>query len=118
MLPVASANSSSVVGGANHTSLAKIFANSEVRNVDTYGVLSLPCIPPVMIGNLFLKQARHLQIFSGMTLCHGQTSDITPPTTPTNLAANPVTPGQVNLTWTASTDNVGVIGYQVFRVHV
>lgn len=41
-------------------------------------------------------------------------SDTTPPSTPTGLIA---TPGdtQVSLTWTASTDNVGVTGYRVYR---
>jgi len=42
-------------------------------------------------------------------------TDTTPPSTPTNLAATPVSGTQVNLTWTASTDNVGVTGYKVFR---
>jgi len=41
--------------------------------------------------------------------------DTESPTVPTNLAATPVSPTQVNLTWTASTDNVGVTGYKVFR---
>jgi chitodextrinase len=101
-------------GGANHTSLATIFANSEVRNVDTYGVLKLT-LHPTGYDWQFVPEAGKTFTDSGTTLCHGQTSDITPPTTPTNLVANPVAPGQVNLTWTASTDNVGVIGYQIFR---
>jgi fibronectin type 3 domain-containing protein len=42
-------------------------------------------------------------------------SDTTPPTAPTNLSATPVGSAQVNLSWTASTDNVGVTGYQVWR---
>jgi chitodextrinase len=37
------------------------------------------------------------------------------PTAPTNLAAGAVTPTQVLLTWTASTDDQGVAGYRVFR---
>ncbi len=41
--------------------------------------------------------------------------DTTPPTAPTNLTATPVSPVQINLSWTASTDNVGVTGYQVER---
>ena len=41
--------------------------------------------------------------------------DNEPPTVPTNLAATPASCTQVNLTWTASTDNVGVTGYKVFR---
>ena len=41
--------------------------------------------------------------------------DTTPPTAPTNLTATAASPAQVNLSWTASTDNVGVTGYKVER---
>ena len=44
----------------------------------------------------------------------GNPSDTTPPSTPTNLAASAVA-SQVSLTWTASTDNVGVAGYKIYR---
>jgi chitodextrinase/glucose/arabinose dehydrogenase len=43
------------------------------------------------------------------------TADTTAPTVPTGLSATPVSSTQVNLTWTASTDNIGVTGYHVFR---
>src|SRR4029079_16792402 len=42
-------------------------------------------------------------------------ADTTPPTVPTGLAATVISSTQINLSWTASTDNVGVTGYQVFR---
>ncbi len=42
-------------------------------------------------------------------------TDISAPTVPTNLVATPVSSSQINLTWTASTDNVGVTGYRIFR---
>jgi chitodextrinase len=41
--------------------------------------------------------------------------DTTPPTAPTNLAATAGSASQINLAWTASTDNVGVTGYRVER---
>ncbi len=41
--------------------------------------------------------------------------DTQAPTEPTNLTATPTSASQVNLTWTASTDNVGVTGYEVER---
>jgi mannan endo-1,4-beta-mannosidase len=44
-----------------------------------------------------------------------QSVDPTPPTAPTNLAAGTPTSTSVNLTWTASTDNVGVTGYDILR---
>jgi len=41
--------------------------------------------------------------------------DTTPPSVPANLSAAAVSASQVNLSWTASTDNVGVTGYRVYR---
>ena len=41
--------------------------------------------------------------------------DTTAPSTPTNLAATPVSSSQIDLTWTASSDNVAVDGYNIFR---
>ena len=49
---------------------------------------------------------------SGCTVT--QPSDTTPPTAPTNLTAT-LTDISASLSWTASTDNVGVAGYQVSR---
>jgi chitinase len=40
--------------------------------------------------------------------------DTTPPSTPGSFAATAVSNG-INLTWTASTDNVGVTGYEIRR---
>ena len=41
--------------------------------------------------------------------------DTTPPSAPTGLAASNVTQTGLTLTWNASTDNVGVTGYDVYR---
>jgi len=41
--------------------------------------------------------------------------DTTAPTTPTNLSATPVSSSRIDLSWAASTDNVGVTGYTVYR---
>jgi chitodextrinase len=41
--------------------------------------------------------------------------DITAPSTPTGLAATAASSSQINLSWNASTDNVGVTGYNVYR---
>ena len=42
-------------------------------------------------------------------------ADSIPPSTPTGLTATAVSATQINLSWNASTDNVAVTGYQVFR---
>jgi chitinase/chitodextrinase len=47
--------------------------------------------------------------------CNGTSSDTTPPSVPANLANGTVTSSSVPLTWSASTDNVGVTGYKIFR---
>src|SRR5213593_1289354 len=41
--------------------------------------------------------------------------DTTPPSVPTNLSGSAVSSSQINLSWTASTDNVGVAGYTIYR---
>ena len=41
--------------------------------------------------------------------------DAAPPSAPTGLQAGTVTAAKVDLTWTASTDDVGVTGYRVYR---
>ena len=47
---------------------------------------------------------------------NGQSSsDKTAPTVPANLSAIAATTSQINLNWSASTDNIGVAGYKIFR---
>ncbi|OXA83210.1 peptidase M4 [Flavobacterium columnare] len=45
----------------------------------------------------------------------GGTSDTTAPTTPTNLVASGTTSTSTTLSWIASTDNVGVTGYNIYN---
>jgi chitodextrinase len=45
----------------------------------------------------------------------GGGGDTIPPSPPTNLTATAVSSSEINLSWTASTDNVGVNGYKIFR---
>ena len=48
------------------------------------------------------------------SIYQGCEADITDPTTPSGLTVNAVSPSQINLSWNASTDNVGVTGYKVY----
>ena len=59
-----------------------------------------PPLQPITATNFF-KQP---------TVC-----DVTPPSTPANLVAGAASPTTINLTWSASTDNVAVTNYLVFR---
>jgi chitodextrinase len=43
----------------------------------------------------------------------GSGGDVTSPSAPTSLSATAVSSNRIDLTWTASTDNIGVTGYQV-----
>jgi len=45
----------------------------------------------------------------------GGSGDTTPPSVPTGLTVTGTTSSSVSLSWTASTDNVGVTGYDVYR---
>lgn len=42
-------------------------------------------------------------------------SDTTAPSVPTGLTATPASMTQIDLLWIASTDNVGIVGYRIFR---
>ena len=53
--------------------------------------------------------------FTSYTATDNLTSDTVPPSAPTNLAASVISSSQINLSWDASTDNVGVVGYHVNR---
>lgn len=41
--------------------------------------------------------------------------DTIPPSVPTNLSASAASSSQINLSWNASTDNIGVTGYTIYR---
>jgi hypothetical protein len=52
---------------------------------------------------------------SGSIQCSGAAADATSPSTPTNLVATASTATHVDLSWTSSTDNVGVTQYDIYR---
>lgn len=73
------------------------------------------------ISVLFLACAL---LLSGVSVANANTftvsqeirsDDTTPPTTPTGVVAVGVASTQIDLSWTASTDNIEVAGYQIFR---
>lgn len=54
-------------------------------------------------------------IYATLTVSGGGGGDTTAPTQPGSFAATAVSSSQINLSWTASTDNVGVTGYRIYR---
>jgi len=55
-------------------------------------------------------------VVSEATLMAGTTLDTQSPTMPTNFSATATSTNQISLSWTESTDNVGVKGYKIYRV--
>jgi fibronectin type 3 domain-containing protein len=103
-------------GGAFWTSIGGPKPNSQVRQNTTYGVLKLT-LHPTSYDWVFAPEAGKTFTDSGSWPCHGTAgppSDVTKPTPPGSLTATAGT-GQVTLNWQASTDNVGVTGYRVWR---
>jgi hypothetical protein len=73
------------------------------------GAHSLTAIAKDAAGNSTTSSA------VSVTVKNSGTSDTTPPSVPTGLTASAASSSQINLTWNASTDNVGVAGYNVYR---
>jgi SPP1 family predicted phage head-tail adaptor len=61
------------------------------------------------------RQYWELTASASETSTPGAASDTTAPTVPTNLAAAAVSNTAINLSWTASTDAIGVTGYNIYR---
>ena len=54
-------------------------------------------------------------IDSGAIPCHGTGADTTPPSVPGNVSAHADSAGHVTINWSASTDNVGVANYRLYK---
>ena len=63
----------------------------------------------------FLRQVGGFIRVGITTLISGSGGNGLGPTEPTDLVATPVSSSQIDLSWAASTDNIGVAGYQIFR---
>jgi len=53
--------------------------------------------------------------FTATLVQGGVSDDVDAPTAPTNLIATAISSSQVNLSWDASVDNKGVVGYRIYR---
>lgn len=61
-------------------------------------------------NNWYTPQLAEVKVFGYLN-----STESVPPTAPANLTATTVSESQINLNWTASTDNVGVAGYRIYR---
>jgi hypothetical protein len=66
-------------------------------------------------ADIAMAFAVYSELFGGGGTTTPPPTDTTAPTVPTALKATASSSSVVALTWTASTDNVGVTGYQIFR---
>ena len=61
------------------------------------------------------NRSARAQVFASTSACPLAPGDGQPPTTPTGLRETVKTQTSISVTWVASTDNVGVAGYSLFR---
>ena len=90
-------------------STALVVLNADTANAHTFGVSES--------GQSFsyTLPAKAVATFTWPALGSGGTGDTTAPSAPTGLAAGGTTASSTTLNWTASTDNTGVTGYDVYR---
>jgi len=98
--------------GAGCTNFAQVGTPTSATFVDT----GLSPSTSYSYRVLAVDSSNNLSGYSNIaTATTASGGDTTPPSAPSGLTATAAGQTQVNLTWTASTDNVGVTGYQVER---
>ncbi len=93
---------------ANYLSANSTFANARTGSIqaatDLYGA-----------GSAEVIATTNAWYAVGVGAAYAGSTDTTAPSTPASLAASGTTSTSTNLTWTASTDNIAVTGYNVYR---
>ncbi len=89
-------------------------SNSTYASVLTYAIQSAKDLYGVGSTEAIATQNALYAVGLGTAYSGGPIGDTTAPSIPTNLAASGTTSVATNLSWTASTDNVGVTGYDVY----
>jgi chitodextrinase len=107
-----------VAGGAGHG--LQTIAGSDYRvafsddlNPEAFGVLKM-ILNPAGVNYEYINSSG-VTLDSGVVSCAKAGADTQAPSSPTNVTANAVGATQIDLTWQASSDNVGVSGYDVYR---
>ena len=102
--------SNSIDHGISPTILGEYIIES-IRAVDSLSNVST-YYPNGTVTNA--KQGTHSLVIPTITVS-SSLQDTTAPSIPANLSAVAISPSQINLSWTGSTDNVGVAGYKIYR---
>ena len=100
-------------GGKKRYSLTTAAPNSEFRSSDVDGVLELT-LRPTSSDWRFVTVAGEV-LDSGTDSCDGTAPDTLAPSAPAALTASAPQADRVDLRWTAATDAVGVVGYDISR---
>lgn len=91
---------------------------------DANGLYQMASMPSSLSGTVYVRTIDTLTGGTGLSTIYIDemlivsgvgAPDTQAPTAPTNLAVTGVTSTGVSLSWTASTDNVGVTGYEIWR---
>ena len=107
-----------VAGGGGHGIQAVVSSDGRVAAVadsapTAYGSLKLELNPD---GATFAYvNSVGAELDAGVIPCRESGSDMEAPTTPGDLTASPLSHYQVALAWSASTDNIGVASYTIYR---
>ncbi|MCL4561491.1 MAG: DNRLRE domain-containing protein [Chloroflexi bacterium] len=88
-------------------------AFSDDVNPDAFGVLRLALNSSG--ASFSFIDTKGVTLDSGVVPCVNAATDTQPPSTPSGLTATATGATQVDLAWQASTDNVGVAGYTIYR---
>ncbi len=81
----------------------------------SFGYTGLTCATTYTLGVAAVDAAGNVSDTAIKSLTTAACPDTTPPSTPTGLATSAIGQTSVALSWSASTDDVGVTGYRVFR---
>jgi chitodextrinase len=104
-------------GGAHFTGISGTpEPGSQIRQNTSFGVLRL-VLHPTSYDWTFIPAAGSTFNDSGTRNCRGFTGggDVASPSIPAGLRATADGSTRVDLRWNASTDNVGIAGYDIFR---
>ncbi len=107
-----------VAGGAGHglqtiSRTDSRVAFSDYANPRAFGVLELALNSSG--ASFSYINTSGVTLDSGVIPCNKGGADTQAPSVPAGLTANAASATQVNLAWQASTDNVGVTGYTIYR---
>jgi PQQ-dependent dehydrogenase (s-GDH family) len=92
--------------------------NGSLITGTSFAVTALSELTAYTVYVVALDQAGNNTASSSIEVITTEAPDLQAPTAPTNLSAAAITGTSLILNWTASTDNVGVAGYDVFRNNV